>query len=231
MDRSVVLTANCWQLFYWAVSYCICSLSTTGIALLYLQLHRVTQEASHLHRALDYVKRSMRILNGRKVTFLCGDAGPLAVGAVVNHKLNNSADSKDCLSRWAFSCCVSAALSPQPTAYCTQVNTYRIICDQSQWRTASQCGCCVSVEPSVSDISVCFPSGSSSCSGQCWVPTRRCQMSCCTAGPATFMLCSTLTKRLQLTRWMRASLYRWEKDLHAFSFLQPVKLLSAAFHF
>ncbi|GAA6219516.1 lanC-like protein 2 [Lates japonicus] len=71
----------------------------TGVALLYLQLHRVSQEASHLQRALDYVKRTMRILNGRKVTFLCGDAGPLAVGAVVHHKLNNTADSKDCLSR------------------------------------------------------------------------------------------------------------------------------------
>lgn len=73
---------------------------TIGIALLYLQLHRVSHDASHLQRALDYVKRSMRILNGRKVTFLCGDAGPLAVGAVVHHKLNNTADSKDCLSRW-----------------------------------------------------------------------------------------------------------------------------------
>uniref|UniRef100_A0A3B3VXM1 LanC lantibiotic synthetase component C-like 2 (bacterial) n=1 Tax=Poecilia latipinna TaxID=48699 RepID=A0A3B3VXM1_9TELE len=71
----------------------------TGIALLYLQLHRVSSEASHLQRALDYVKRAMRILNGRKVTFLCGDAGPLAVGAVVYHKLNNNTESKDCVSR------------------------------------------------------------------------------------------------------------------------------------
>lgn len=71
----------------------------TGIALLYLQLHRVSSEASYLHRALDYVKRTMRILNGRKVTFLCGDAGPLAVGAVVHHKLDNTTDSKECLSR------------------------------------------------------------------------------------------------------------------------------------
>ncbi|XP_023182475.1 lanC-like protein 2 isoform X1 [Xiphophorus maculatus] len=71
----------------------------TGIALMYLQLHRVSGEASHLQRALDYVKRAMRILNGRKVTFLCGDAGPLAVGAVVHHKLNNNTESKDCVSR------------------------------------------------------------------------------------------------------------------------------------
>ncbi|XP_053714791.1 lanC-like protein 2 [Synchiropus splendidus] len=71
----------------------------TGIALLYLQLHRMSSDASHLQRALDYVKRAMRILNGRKVTFLCGDAGPLAVAAVVHHKLNNASESKDCVSR------------------------------------------------------------------------------------------------------------------------------------
>ncbi|XP_061661326.1 lanC-like protein 2 [Syngnathoides biaculeatus] len=71
----------------------------TGIALLYVQLYRGSNEVAHLQRALDYVKRSMRILNGRKVTFLCGDAGPLAVGAVVHHKLGNTADSNDCLSR------------------------------------------------------------------------------------------------------------------------------------
>lgn len=71
----------------------------TGIALLYLQLHRVSQEASHLQRALDYVKRTMRILNGRRVTFLCGDAGPLAVGAVVHHRLQKVSEMQECLSR------------------------------------------------------------------------------------------------------------------------------------
>ncbi|KAM6953279.1 lanC-like protein 2 [Aplochiton taeniatus] len=71
----------------------------TGIALLYLQLHRVTGEASHLQRALDYVKRTLRNLAGRRVTFLCGDAGPLAVGAVVHHRLKNSADSQECVSK------------------------------------------------------------------------------------------------------------------------------------
>ncbi|KAM8880566.1 lanC-like protein 2 [Synchiropus picturatus] len=71
----------------------------TGIALLYLQLHRMSSDASHLQRALDYVKRAMRILNGRKVTFLCGDAGPLAVAAVVHHKLSNASESQDCVSR------------------------------------------------------------------------------------------------------------------------------------
>ncbi|XP_063778521.1 lanC-like protein 2 [Pseudophryne corroboree] len=71
----------------------------TGIALLYLQQYRVTQEQAHLQRSLDYVKRILRNLNGRRVTFLCGDAGPLAVGAVVHHKLQNQAESTDCITK------------------------------------------------------------------------------------------------------------------------------------
>uniref|UniRef100_A0A671RE20 LanC-like protein 2 n=1 Tax=Sinocyclocheilus anshuiensis TaxID=1608454 RepID=A0A671RE20_9TELE len=71
----------------------------TGIALLYLQLYRGTQEASHLQRALDYVKRALRNLNGRRVSFLCGDAGPLAVGAVVHHHLKNQTESQECLTK------------------------------------------------------------------------------------------------------------------------------------
>ncbi|XP_048832836.1 lanC-like protein 2 isoform X2 [Brienomyrus brachyistius] len=71
----------------------------TGIALLYLQLHRLTHDSGHLQRALDHVKRTLRNLNGRRVTFLCGDAGPLAVGAVVHHKLNNHTESEDCIAK------------------------------------------------------------------------------------------------------------------------------------
>ncbi|KAL8165676.1 UNVERIFIED_CONTAM: LanC-like protein 2 [Gekko kuhli] len=71
----------------------------TGIALLYLQLYRVTGEKHNLQRALDYVKRTLRNLNGRRVTFLCGDAGPLAVGAVVYHKLNIEDESKECVTK------------------------------------------------------------------------------------------------------------------------------------
>ncbi|NWT27343.1 LANC2 protein, partial [Cardinalis cardinalis] len=71
----------------------------SGIALLYLQLYRVMKNQSHLQRSLDYVKRILRNLNGRRVTFLCGDAGPLAVGAVVYHKLKNSSESQDCVAK------------------------------------------------------------------------------------------------------------------------------------
>ena len=62
-------------------------------------MHQVSGEAPHLQRALDYVKRSLRNLNGRKVTFLCGDAGPLAVGAVVYHRLSHTEDSKQCITK------------------------------------------------------------------------------------------------------------------------------------
>uniref|UniRef100_UPI00398E4BB3 lanC-like protein 2 isoform X2 n=1 Tax=Pristiophorus japonicus TaxID=55135 RepID=UPI00398E4BB3 len=71
----------------------------TGIALLYLQCFRVTQEKVHLQRSLDHVKRTLRNLNGRRVTFLCGDAGPLAVGAVVHHKLKNETESQECVTK------------------------------------------------------------------------------------------------------------------------------------
>ncbi|XP_078092428.1 lanC-like protein 2 isoform X2 [Mustelus asterias] len=71
----------------------------TGIALLYLQCFRVTQETAHLQRSLYYVKRTLRNLNGRRVTFLCGDAGPLAVGAVVHHKLKNETESQECVTK------------------------------------------------------------------------------------------------------------------------------------
>lgn len=74
-------------------------MANPGIALLYLQLYRVTMEPSHLHRSLDYVKRILRNLNGRRVSFLCGDAGPLAVGAVVYHKLKNEGEYKECVQR------------------------------------------------------------------------------------------------------------------------------------
>ncbi|KAB0379030.1 hypothetical protein FD755_010608, partial [Muntiacus reevesi] len=70
-----------------------------SIALLYLQLYRVTCDQSYLLRSLDYVKRTLRNLNGRRVTFLCGDAGPLAVGAVVYHKLKSDCESQECITK------------------------------------------------------------------------------------------------------------------------------------
>lgn len=70
-----------------------------GIALLYLQLYRVTSDQAYLLRSLDYIKRTLRNLSGRRVTFLCGDAGPLAVAAVVYHKLRSDDESQECIEK------------------------------------------------------------------------------------------------------------------------------------
>ncbi|MBN3324265.1 LANC1 protein, partial [Atractosteus spatula] len=70
-----------------------------GIALLYLHLYNVYGESSFLQKALDYVSRSLRCLTRRWVTFLCGDAGPLAVAAVVYHKLQRKQEAEDCLNQ------------------------------------------------------------------------------------------------------------------------------------
>ncbi|KAK2526139.1 Lancl1 [Columba guinea] len=70
-----------------------------GIALLYLHLHDVYGDPAYLQVAHEYVKKSLSCLTKRSITFLCGDAGPLAVAAVVYHKLQNQKQSKDCITR------------------------------------------------------------------------------------------------------------------------------------
>lgn len=71
-----------------------------GIALLYLHLHGVFGEPSFLQKALDYVGHSLTCPTRRRdVTFLCVDAGPLAVAAVVYHRVQRAQESDECLSR------------------------------------------------------------------------------------------------------------------------------------
>ncbi|XP_040497153.1 glutathione S-transferase LANCL1 isoform X3 [Ursus maritimus] len=70
-----------------------------GIALLYLHLHDVFGDPAYLQMAHGYVKQSLNSLTKRSITFLCGDAGPLAVGAVVYHKMNNEKQAEDCITR------------------------------------------------------------------------------------------------------------------------------------
>lgn len=77
-----------------------------GIALLYLHLHDVFKEAAFLQRAREYIERSLMCLTRRHdVTFLCGDTGPLAVAAVVYHRLQRAPESDECINRsrvWVF---------------------------------------------------------------------------------------------------------------------------------
>lgn len=83
--------------------YLFVTLSFPGIALLYLHLHDVFKEESFLHKALDYVSRSLQCLTRRHdVTFLCGDAGPLAVAAVVYSRMQRAQEASDCISRWVW---------------------------------------------------------------------------------------------------------------------------------
>nr|XP_034994657.1 glutathione S-transferase LANCL1 isoform X3 [Zootoca vivipara] len=70
-----------------------------GIALLYLHLYNVYGDPSFLQMAQEYVKKSLSCLTKRSITFLCGDAGPLAVAAVVFHKLQNDKQAEDCIAR------------------------------------------------------------------------------------------------------------------------------------
>ncbi|XP_043931270.1 glutathione S-transferase LANCL1-like [Protopterus annectens] len=70
-----------------------------GIALLYLHLFNVYEDAAFLQKALEYVSRSLKSLDRRSFTFLCGDAGPLAIAAVIYHKLQKVEDSEECVNR------------------------------------------------------------------------------------------------------------------------------------
>ncbi|KAB5586497.1 hypothetical protein PHYPO_G00002370 [Pangasianodon hypophthalmus] len=71
----------------------------TGIALLYLQLHRVSGDSSHLQRSLDYVKRTLRNLNGRKVTFLSASPSCFSFSAQLSVQTR----------RFQTSCCIGRA--------------------------------------------------------------------------------------------------------------------------
>uniref|UniRef100_K7G404 Glutathione S-transferase LANCL1 n=1 Tax=Pelodiscus sinensis TaxID=13735 RepID=K7G404_PELSI len=70
-----------------------------GIALLYLHLYDVYGEPSYLQVAEAYAKKSLSCLTRRSITFLCGDAGPLAVAAVVYHKVQDKTQSESCITR------------------------------------------------------------------------------------------------------------------------------------
>jgi len=53
----------------------------------------------YLHLAGSFADAGMKQLRRRGVSFLCGDAGPLALGAVVYQRLSRMNESQDCLQR------------------------------------------------------------------------------------------------------------------------------------
>ena len=69
-----------------------------GIALLYLDLYLSGNNPSYLQKALDTVQPSLSRLAGKRVSFACGDAGPLAVAAVAYNKLGQDKESQECIT-------------------------------------------------------------------------------------------------------------------------------------
>lgn len=72
---------------------------TTGVALMYMRLSDVLQDTSYLNRALPLVERQLSSLRERRFSFLCGDPGPLAVGADLYNRLGRSQDSHNLVKR------------------------------------------------------------------------------------------------------------------------------------
>ncbi|KAK7110912.1 glutathione S-transferase LANCL1-like [Littorina saxatilis] len=90
---------------------------SSGYALLYLHLHKhLTSTSSdsdtdassnssrsegedYLMQALQHLKEALANPQGRRHTFLCGDAGPLALGAVVYSNMGDERNSAHCISR------------------------------------------------------------------------------------------------------------------------------------
>ena len=98
---SINLIASVYELFD-NPSYCcvnvinfLCCL--TGIALLYLHLYEIASDKgdhSLLHKSLEYIKGSIDNCKRRKLTFLCGDSGPLALAVVIYSLLGENKKSK-----------------------------------------------------------------------------------------------------------------------------------------
>ncbi|ESO83348.1 hypothetical protein LOTGIDRAFT_179770 [Lottia gigantea] len=75
---------------------------SSGISLLNLHLYKTLgeeKEEKYLHTALQFLEKPLQHLKNKRYTFLCGDAGPLALGAVIYHKLKDDSMSKECIKR------------------------------------------------------------------------------------------------------------------------------------
>lgn len=59
---------------------------------MYLHLATVLEDPSYLKRALPFVEKQLCNLKERRYSFLCGDPGPLAVGADIYHRLGRAED-------------------------------------------------------------------------------------------------------------------------------------------
>lgn len=70
---------------------------TAGISLLYIQLQEKFPAAVHnqgYQKALELIHKSLKSPAGKRVSFLCGDAGLFAVAAVLNSKLEQRSECR-----------------------------------------------------------------------------------------------------------------------------------------
>lgn len=74
--------------------------------MLFLKLHTYLSinkdgrgKEDYLQQAIQYLKEPLLHPQGRRHTFLCGDAGPLALGAYIYHKIGDERSSLHCISK------------------------------------------------------------------------------------------------------------------------------------
>jgi len=80
---------------------------TAGVSLMYIHLHLRLHTSSdkttskYLHKAKDYIDISLKHLSNKpgRVAFLGGEAGPLAVAALVYHVIGQQEKSQECIAR------------------------------------------------------------------------------------------------------------------------------------
>ena len=79
----------------------------SGYALLYCHMHKCLKGVPgkfdtdcFLPQALTYLKEALLVPLGRRISFLCGDAGPLAVGALVYSKIGDERNADECINRY-----------------------------------------------------------------------------------------------------------------------------------
>ncbi|XP_065053883.1 lanC-like protein 2 isoform X2 [Rhopilema esculentum] len=75
----------------------------TGLAMLFLRLADTIYKGTSFEEELVKAARSVcdsaqKFLRGKRITFLCGDAGPLALSAVLAHREGNEGNYNCCIS-------------------------------------------------------------------------------------------------------------------------------------
>lgn len=66
---------------------------------LYTDFDDSQNKTFYLFKAVELIKKTLKNLNQRSLTFLCGDAGPLAVGAVIFKADGQEDESDKCLEK------------------------------------------------------------------------------------------------------------------------------------